>query len=492
MLARLSACSLVAALVSGQVFLDEKKASEIVLPGCDAIEREEKVIAPDDRAQLERTTGLRFPLPRYNFLIGKRQGAPCGYAVIMNEIGKSEPITFMVGVDPEGGVGEVALMVFRESRGWEVREPRFTRQFKGKKLKDPLRVNQDILNYTGATLSSEAMARGVKKALALVDRFYLRRQVAGLFTRATEVMGTLAIVKLFAPGEAEADAHTAAAFAELRRLEDIFTNYRESELTRLNAMAADQPVRLSDEMFELVDLAIQYARKYAGAFDPTVGPAVRAWGFLGGPFRVPGEVERRQLRELVGVEGLALDREHRTLRFRRRGMELDFGGIAKGYAAEKVARLLAARGVERGIVSLGESSLFALGPPPGRESWPVALRDDPDTVVELPPWSGLSTSSTFGRSFQAGNRVYGHLFDAATAEPVNIEASATVICASGAESEAAVKAALLRSGANLAPSCAQVGQAPAKLRRRCGRGTCDPAPPCWHRPCAARTPSSPI
>src|SRR5262249_45380145 len=158
---------------SGQIFLDEKQASRIVLRGCDAIEREEKTLATEDRAQLEGATGLRFPALRYTFLIGRRHGKTCGYAAIVEEIGKSEPITFMAGVEAEGRVGEVALMVFRESRGAEVREPRFMRQFKGKQLKDPIRVNQDILNYTGATLSSEAMARGVKKALALVDHFYL-------------------------------------------------------------------------------------------------------------------------------------------------------------------------------------------------------------------------------------------------------------------------------------------------------------------------------
>ena len=172
---RIAACLVVFALSgSGQIFLDEKKASEIVLRGCDRVEREEKTLTVDDRAELEKSAGLRFPALRYTFLIGRREAGLCGYAVIIEEIGKSEPITFMVGVDAEGRVSEVALMVFRESRGAEVREPRFTRQFKGKKLESPLRVNQDIMNYTGATLSSEAMARGVKKALALVGHFYLK------------------------------------------------------------------------------------------------------------------------------------------------------------------------------------------------------------------------------------------------------------------------------------------------------------------------------
>lgn len=492
MTCRAAVCLLlsVASLAADQVFLDDKKASEVVLRGCDSIEREEKTITAEDRAQLEKTTGLRFPLPRYTFVIGKRKGAPC-YAVIMNEIGKSEPITFMVGVDPEGRAGEIALMVFRESRGAEVREPRFTRQFKGKRLRDPIRINQDILNYTGATLSSEAMARGVKKALALVDHFYLKKKVAGLFTRAAPVMGTIASVKLYAESEAAADAYAAAAFAELRRLEDIFTSYRDSELTRLNAAAAERPVKLSADMFELVSLSIEYARKYAGAFDPAVGPAVRAWGFLGGPFRIPGDAERNRLRQLVGIDGLELDPKLHTLRFRHAGMELDFGGIAKGYAAEKVARLLASRGVERAIVNLGESSLFALGPPPGRNAWPVALRDDPDTVLELAPWSALSTSSTCGRSFRAGGRTYGHLLDPATAAPVTTEASATAICASGAESEAAVKGLLLRPGANVCGPWLRLEVNNGRATRLRGAGISGRAPAYSHPPSAGKTPSSP-
>jgi len=164
-----------ASLLPAQVFLSEQKAAGIVLRGCESIEREEKSLAGDDRLQLEKVTGLRFPIPRYTFLVCTPKESAPRYAVVMNEIGKSEPITFMVGVDSSGKAGKVALMVFRESRGSEVREPRFTRQFRGKTLDDPIRVNQDIMVYTGATLSSEAIARGVKKALALVHHFYLKK-----------------------------------------------------------------------------------------------------------------------------------------------------------------------------------------------------------------------------------------------------------------------------------------------------------------------------
>lgn len=163
------------ALLPGQVFLSEQEAARMVLGKCASIEREEKSLSADDRLELKGLAGLRFPIPRYTFLVCRQKEAAARYAVVMNEIGKSEPITFMVGVDSSGKAGKVALMVFRESRGSEVREPRFTRQFHGKTLDDPIHINQDIMVYTGATLSSEAITHGVKKALALVRHFYLKK-----------------------------------------------------------------------------------------------------------------------------------------------------------------------------------------------------------------------------------------------------------------------------------------------------------------------------
>ena len=276
----------------------------------------------------------------------------------------------------------------------------------------------------------------------------------GLYTRVTYVMGTTATVKVFAGNESSAQAWASDAFAELHRLDDVFTNYRDSELTRLNRDAARGPVPLSADMHELVRLSIEYARKYDGAFDPTVGPAVRAWGFLGDALRIPSPEARGKLRQLIGIENLAFDPGLRTLAFRQPGVELDFGGIAKGYAAEKVARLLESEGVERALVNLGDSSYYALGAPPGQEGWPIAVLDPrrphgPVEVLELAPHMALSTSGTYGRTFRRGTRVFSHIFDPRTGEPVSGKISATVISASGAESEAAAKAVLLFTPARL-------------------------------------------
>ena len=112
------------------------------------------------------------------------------------------------------------------------------------------------------------------------------------------------------------------------------------------------------------------------------------------------------------------------------------------------ARLLARRGVRRALVNLGESSFFALDAPPGRTGWPVAVRDprpphDAAAVIELPPLHALSTSGTYGHAFRASGTLYSHLFDPRTGEPLRVVASATVLCRSGAESDAATKPVLL-------------------------------------------------
>jgi thiamine biosynthesis lipoprotein len=159
--------SLVSIAARAEVYATEEQALKVVFPKATQITREVKSLSPEQRDKLQKDSHLRFPEHEYTFLT-----TPQGRALVMNEIGKSEAITFMVGTTPDGKVSDVVVMEFRESRGWEVKEKRFTSQFKGKKAKDPIRVNQDIMNYTGATLSSEALARGVKRALLLNELFY--------------------------------------------------------------------------------------------------------------------------------------------------------------------------------------------------------------------------------------------------------------------------------------------------------------------------------
>jgi Na+-translocating ferredoxin:NAD+ oxidoreductase RnfG subunit len=168
----ISAVALLVATASAETLLTQDQALKVVFPKSESVQTEKKTLNDQQRQELENNTGLRFPESEYPTFLARTRGEADGYAVILNEIGKHEDITFIVGVSPKGKVLEVAVMEYRESRGGEVREQRFLSQFKGKTSSDPIRVNQDIVNYTGATLSSYAISRGVRRALALTHLFY--------------------------------------------------------------------------------------------------------------------------------------------------------------------------------------------------------------------------------------------------------------------------------------------------------------------------------
>lgn len=153
------------------VFLSVEEAPRAVFPEGTSFERQVVSASDQLRAALMAELGQTRPSlweSEYVMFTVQRDGRVLGHAVIVEEIGKHRPITFVVGVRPDGGVQDVALMVYREPYGGEVRNPRFLAQYRGKDLTAPLLPFRDIRNITGATLSAEAIGRGVRKALALL------------------------------------------------------------------------------------------------------------------------------------------------------------------------------------------------------------------------------------------------------------------------------------------------------------------------------------
>jgi hypothetical protein len=123
-------------------------------------------LTPDEAARLQESLGFVVGADTVVVFAPRAgDGALLGYAVIENEVGKYRPITFLVGVGPDLRVRGVEVLVYRESRGGEIRRTRFLRQYRGKHAGDPIRTNRDILNVAGATLSVTAMNKGVKRAL---------------------------------------------------------------------------------------------------------------------------------------------------------------------------------------------------------------------------------------------------------------------------------------------------------------------------------------
>jgi Na+-translocating ferredoxin:NAD+ oxidoreductase RnfG subunit len=153
-------------------YLSVEEALALLFPDADRLAQEEIRLT---EAQAARVAELaEHPLWEEAFSVHRAYagGQLQGYAVVAEEVGKFHLITFIVGVSPEGRVKRVEVLVYRESRGAEVRYRRFLHQYDGKSLGDPIRLNRDILNITGATLSVRAMNRGVRKVLGLLREIY--------------------------------------------------------------------------------------------------------------------------------------------------------------------------------------------------------------------------------------------------------------------------------------------------------------------------------
>jgi len=241
------------------------------------------------------------------------------------------------------------------------------------------------------------------------------------FEYSADAMGGTFSIAVYADARARGDAAAAAAFEELRRLDRMLSHYRpESAWSDVNRHASERAVAVPQELFDLVVAALEHSRRSEGAFDITVGPLMRAWGFQEGTGQLARDDVLQQARARVGYAHVLLDAAHRTIRFARPGVELDPGGIGKGYAVDRMIAVLADHGIDRALVSAAGSSLYAMGAPPGEDGWPVVIGGRPagsNQVRLLLKDESLSTSGSFARSFRADGRTYGHILDPRTGYP---------------------------------------------------------------------------
>ena len=157
-----------------EIYFTEDEAATVMFPDSEKIHRETLTLTVEQKAVVEQIIGWKFPETSFPVYIGQTQGKVDGYAIVQNTIGKHRPITYMVGVDPEGEVTNFEVLIYREARGNEIRTKRFNYQYQGKDVRDPIRINRDIINISGATMSVRSASAGVKRVLVLVNEFYLR------------------------------------------------------------------------------------------------------------------------------------------------------------------------------------------------------------------------------------------------------------------------------------------------------------------------------
>lgn len=263
----------------------------------------------------------------------------------------------------------------------------------------------------------------------------------------TETMGTwgtIAVVTADSAAVAPAAAEALEAFVAVDRR---FSNWTTtSELARINRELPHGPVRLSGEAVTVVGRALAVARASGGAFDPTVEPLVRLWGFLGGTPAVPRAEAIEALLARTGHDRLVLDGDVLTADGDGDPLKLDLGGIAKGHAVDRAAAVLRARGIENALIDLS-GNMIGLGHPPGRAHWKVGVRDPESDDAWFATLSlgaeAIATSGNYEQFVDVDGRRYGHVLDPRTGWPVDDLVSVTVLAPTAIEADAWATALLV-------------------------------------------------
>ena len=258
--------------------------------------------------------------------------------------------------------------------------------------------------------------------------------------QAAQVLGTVCTVNAFEDGS---EGLYGELFARLADIDARFSTTRpDSELGAVNAAAGLHAVAVHDDVLYVVGRALYYARLSDGAFDPSIGPLVKLWGINTDHARVPSQEEIDAVLPLVDWRKVVLDENSHTLFLQEEGMALELGGIAKGYAADELVKILSARRVRRAIVDLG-GNVYVYGKKKDGSDWkvgvknPLAAEGEPALVLSLEKTLSVVTSGVYERFFVADGIRYHHILDTRTGRPAESGClSATIVSSSSLEADA--------------------------------------------------------
>ncbi|MGE5567918.1 MAG: FAD:protein FMN transferase [Rhodospirillales bacterium] len=269
------------------------------------------------------------------------------------------------------------------------------------------------------------------------------RQVLRL-EESVDAMGSTYSAVIYGYDRNQMAAAVEAAFDEVRRIDRLLSNYRlDSDLSEINRFAAERPVKVTPEVFRLLSKCMEVSRESEGAFDISVGPLMKVWGFYRGKGRLPSGEEVAQALKKTGYRKIQLDAENRTVRFTQAGVELDPGGIGKGYAVDRMVEILKENGITSALITAGGSSIYGLGDPNNGKGWEVKIRDPRSprkTVADVYlKDESLSTSGSYEKFFEAEGKIYSHIMDPRTGYPASGTLAVSVIAPKTLDSEAWTK-----------------------------------------------------
>ncbi len=449
--------ALVAFLPPATAFVEEyatvDEALRRAFPRAEAFEPRRVLVDDEQAARLEKRVRDRRVSRIFRYWVATRGEETLGYAVVDDVLGKSQPITYMLATDAGRSASAVEVLVYRESHGYEIRREAFRRQFVGKTAGDVLRVDRDVRNIAGATISCHSITDGVHDQLALLQELVGRpaevrpaatpppaedgNDAGGALRRTQVLMGTTLEIAVHARSSGVAQAATGAAFAEVARLEALLSAFRpESDVRRLNAAAGGEPIEVAPETRACLEQALLFARSTGGAFGVTAAPAAALWRASAERGAEPDEHAVASARALCAPEVLVLERDRVGL---LAGAAVDLGAIGKGFALDRAADVLREHGVDSALLNFG-GQLLALEPPPGEDAWTVELRDPraPERIARTVALAraSLATTADYERGLRIGGRAYSHVVDPRTARPCEGLLGVSVVARTACEADA--------------------------------------------------------
>lgn len=262
--------------------------------------------------------------------------------------------------------------------------------------------------------------------------------------RTEAIMGTRVYVEVWDENAAHGEASIDAVMSEMHRIDDLMSHYKpDSQLSRINAHAAEGPVVVDAELFDLIRRSTHFSEITRGAFDITYASVGYLYDYRAHVH--PSEAQIKAALPGVNWRNLQFDAAAHSVRFERPGMRIDLGGIGKGYAVDRGIELLRQRGVARALVTAGGDSRI-IGDRFGRP-WLVAIRhpDDPEKVVTRIPLSdaAISTSGDYERYFEEGGVRYHHIIDPHTGHSASKVRSATIIGPTATDTDGMSKTAFI-------------------------------------------------
>jgi thiamine biosynthesis lipoprotein len=255
-----------------------------------------------------------------------------------------------------------------------------------------------------------------------------------LFRRVLRLMGNRFEFTVVAPDEEEGWANNCidAAIAEVNRIESLLTTFKEySQTNHINRNAGIKPVRVDREVFNLISRSLKISDLTQGAFDITYGSIdKKLWNFDTTMTELPDPETAKKMVRLINYKNILLDEKAGTVFLRKKGMRIGFGGIGKGYAAERAKYILRSNGVENGIVNAA-GDLTTWGLQPDGKPWTIGIAQPNQTNT---PFSylnisdmAIATSGNYEKFVSINNKRYSHTIDPKTGLPVTGIQSVTII-----------------------------------------------------------------